>query len=414
MESPTVLNKREANPINVIFLTSSYPRTRDDSASVFLRYLAESLRKLNVHIHVLAPADAEIHETDTDGITIDRFRYFPQPWQRLAYGSGVLSNLKRNPALYFQVPFFIISMTYALIRLIRQHRPHIIHAHWILPQGIVAIFAKRLYRIPIIITAHGGDAFGLSHPLLQRIKRLCLQRCDAWTSNTRRTAAATGFELPRPADIIPMGVDIEHFSAGRREILRQNIRDNEKIILFVGRLVEKKGVDDLLKAFSLLAADVRKITTLWIIGSGEQNQRLHALANNLGISNNVKFWGTIPNTQLPNYYAAADIFVGPSVEASDGDTEGQGIVFLESFAARLAVVATKIGGIPDVVEHGHTGILVEPRKPEKLTSAIEMLLLDEKFREKIAENAYQQVKKNYGWEKISQKFLKLYLSLITQ
>ena len=395
-------------PVRVVFLTSSYPRTRDDTASVFLRYLAEHLHKLNVNIHVLAPADIQNIETDDDEICIHRFRYFPRRWQTLAYGSGILSNLKRNPLLYFQVPFFVIAMTYALIRHIRKYQPQIIHAHWVIPQGIIAILAKYLYGVPVIITAHGADVFALRQHLFQRIKRFCLRRCDAWTSNTYMTANSVSLDSLPPPQVIPMGVDVEHFASGKREALRHDVADNEKIILFVGRLVEKKGVDDLLKAFALLRHDMRNTASLWIVGDGERDQQLRKSAADLRISDKIKFWGTIPNNNLPDYYAAADIFVGPSVEASSGDTEGQGVVFLEAFAARLSVIATSVGGIPNVIKHGRTGILVEPRNPEKLALAIEHLLQNDNLRHEIAENAHQEAKKSYDWEKIAQDFVKLY------
>ena len=205
-----------------------------------------------------------------------------------------------------------------------------------------------------------------------------------------------------------MGVDVEHFASGKREALRHDVADNEKIILFVGRLVEKKGVDDLLKAFALLRHDMRNTASLWIVGDGERDQQLRKSAADLRISDKIKFWGTIPNNNLPDYYAAADIFVGPSVEASSGDTEGQGVVFLEAFAARLSVIATSVGGIPNVIKHGRTGILVEPRNPEKLALAIEHLLQNDNLRHEIAENAHQEAKKSYDWEKIAQDFVKLY------
>ena len=113
--------------------------------------------------------------------------------------------------------------------------------------------------------------------------------------------------------ITPMGVDVDRFASGNRDRLRADLGRDTKIVLFVGRLVEKKGVDDLITAFSLLPARVRETTLLWIVGDGELRQQLETLAQRLGVADDTKFWGRIANDQLPDYYAAGDIFVGPFV-----------------------------------------------------------------------------------------------------
>lgn len=408
------MDKHQQNQIKVAFLTSSYPRTPDDSASVFLRYLAERLHKLNINIHVLAPADTYAGISVENEVTVHRFKYFPHSWQKLTYGSGILSNLKRNPLLWLQIPFFILAMAYALLRIIRQLKPDIIHAHWILPQGLIAlVIAKYICRIPVIITVHGGDAFALRNCLFQRIKRFCLQKCTAWTSNTQATARAIGIQLPSLPHIIPMGVEIQHFESGRRSRLRMTNMECQHVILFVGRLVEKKGVADLIAAFALLPEDLRLQTQLWIIGDGNQRHQLTQAAKRLGILDNTKFFGFVPNHELPDYYSAADLFVAPSVVAASGDTEGQGVVLLEAFAAKTCVLATKVGGICEVVEDEITGLLVEPQHPSELALKIEHLLRDPALRHFLASNAYMRVIQSYSWEKIAQRFQELYQSILT-
>ena len=394
-------------------LASSYPRSAEDSAAIFLRHLAESLSQLGIEVHVLAPSDKKGGKCLENEVAVHRFQYFPAAWQQLAYGSGILPNLRRNPWLWIQVPFFLISMTSSLLRLLWKERPDLIHAHWVLPQGLIAVLAKLFYKLAVITTAHGGDAFALRGRLLGSLKRFVLRYGDAWTSNTQATSYA--FEqdgsLPNPY-IIPMGVDVQRFHSGHRKPLRRKLPEDELLVLFVGRLVEKKGVDDLLRAFSLLPAALRAKTTLWVVGDGEQRPWLQQYTEDLGISSKVYFWGQTSNDLLPDFYAAADLFVAPSVEIPSGDTEGQGVVLLEAFAARLCVVATRVGGISEVVEDGYTGMLVEAHNPQQLAATIEKLLSDSKLRIELAENAYAKVKKDYGWDKIAFAFESLYRDLI--
>ena len=389
-------------------VTSSYPRHQKDSASVFLRYLSESLGRRGVKVHVLCPEDRTGGISAEGEITVRGFRYFPRSLQRLAYGSGILSNLKRNPWLWFQVPFFLVSLTCSLIREVRSHRPDIIHAHWLIPQGLVAVLVKRLCRVPVVITAHGADLFALKSPPMRSLKRFALRRCDAWTSNTRATAepALRDGTLPTP-HVIPMGVNVGFF---RPDFNNDAWRPPEAqfLLLFVGRLVEKKGGGDLLTAFSLLPKALQVKSALWIVGDGAEAARLKQQSSALGIVQRVRFWGRLSNHLLPEFYAAADLFVAPSVEAASGDTEGQGVVILEAFASGTCVVATRVGGITEVIEDGVTGLLVDPRNPLKLSVAIEELLHDPERRRRLAENALRKVRENYDWEKVAAEFHRVY------
>jgi glycosyltransferase involved in cell wall biosynthesis len=379
-----------------------------DSAAVFLRYLAESLSRRGIKVHVLCPEDHTGGISAEGEITVRGFRYFPRPWRRLAYGSGILPNLKRNPLLWLEVPFFVVSLTCSLIREVRNHRPHIVHAHWLIPQGLIAVLVKRLYRVPVVITAHGADLFALKSLPLRALKRFALRRCDAWTSNTRATAepALRDGKLPTPY-VIPMGINVGLFRHDRNNDSRKPL-EAEFLILFVGRLVEKKGCGDLLSAFSLLPKALQTKSVLWIVGDGSEAARLKERSSSLGIEQRVRFWGQLSNHLLPEFYAAADLFVAPSVEAASGDTEGQGVVFLEAFASGTCVVATGVGGISEVVEDGVTGVLVAPGNPAKLSSVMEQLLRDPDRRRQLAHNAIRQARQKYDWDKIAGDFDRLY------
>ncbi|NOR70526.1 MAG: glycosyltransferase, partial [Methylomarinum sp.] len=387
--------------LKILWLTSSYPRFKTDSASIFLQNLANNISAKKHEIHILSPDHINIDSTFHEPfITKHNFQYFfPRRLQKLAYGSGILPNLKNNKWLYLQAPFFIIALFFSTWRLIRQINPAIIHAHWIFPQGFVAVILGKAFNIPVITTAHGGDAFSLKNSILEKIKRWTIQNCTAWSSNTNATANAFGNKIPLP-NIIPMGIDFKKFSSGNSEFLRSNIAQNTLILLFVGRLVEKKGVSDLLTAYSLFSDDQKNKTLLWIVGDGSERKTLEEQAQSLKIKNNVTFWGKLPNEQLPNYYAAADIFIAPSITDSSGDTEGQGVMLLESMASGTAIVSTNTGGISEVIDDHITGLLPPPKHPLELKSAIFKLIENTKLRQNIAKKG-QLAAQAYDWSTIS-------------
>jgi len=393
--------------LKVLFLTSSYPRNKDDNSSIFLRYLAKNLVKQGAGIHILAPDHSNVKKQPLDtGVKTHWFKYLPRNWQTLAYGSGILPNLKKSPLLYLQIPFFLISMFTHLLYVCWKIKPDVIHAHWIIPQGFIAVLAGKLLNIPVITTAHGGDAFSLNNGLLTHLKKFTLRHCHAWTSNTTVTAQAFGStgEIPKP-NIIPMGVDIEHFQSGNAD----NVLDAEtrNIILFVGRLVEKKGVTYLIEAFSQLPLSIQNESVLWIVGDGDERTHLEKQAIKLNIKN-IKFWGQVPNTQLPDFYAAATIFVAPSIIDSKGDTEGQGVILLEAMASQTPIISTNVGGIPEVITRNNTGLLANSKSAHEISILIQNVINDESSRKHLVKKAHKTVTQLYAWHNVCSQFMTLY------
>lgn len=396
-------------PIKVLWLTSSYPRSKDDSVSVFLRYLAEALVNQKINLQILSPDHPEVVAIKQSGdIICHHFRYFwPRKLQILAYGSGVLPNLRAAPWLLFQVPFFILSMFISAAWIMVVRRPSLLHAHWIFPQGTVAVLLGKLFRTPVLVTAHGGDAFALRGSVLGAIKHWTIKHCAAWTSNTNATADAVGQDLPKP-HIIPMGIDYEKFAAGNAQAFLKPNDQQKTILLFVGRLVEKKGVADLIVAVAGLPKDLLDKTELWIIGDGTERDHLKTLVRDHKIEEKVVFHGRLPNATLPDYYAAADIFIAPSIVDTNGDTEGQGVILLEAMASKTPVISTNTGGITEVIEHRKTGLLVNAKAPEEIKQAIELLVADKELRVSLR-TAGQRVAESYDWEKRAVKFVNLYM-----
>lgn len=392
---------------------SSYPRHDTDSAAIFLRELALHLARQGVEVTVLAPADPATRaaEVQDGGVTVQRFAYPAWGQARLAYGAGILPNLAARPILLTQVPGFVVAQGWALRRAIRDFRPDLVHAHWVLPQGLLA---AALTRLPVVVSAHGGDAWALRGRLLGAAKRWTLRTASAWTANTAATAAACASAAVPPPQVIPMGVDAAAFAAGNGLALKAQCGETRRVVLFVGRLVAKKGVSVLLAAWAQLGPGGRAGRVLWLVGEGTQRRALEQQASAAGLGDSVRFFGRVPNARLPDYYAAAELCAVPSVVDASGDTEGQGVVILEAMAAGRAVIASRTGGIAEVLTDGETGTLVPPADVQALAEALRSGLDNALRSRQLGAGGQDRARKLYDWPRIAARFRALYGELLAR
>jgi len=201
--------------------------------------------------------------------------------------------------------------------------------------------------------------------------------------------------------VIPNGVDIDRFNPnvdGEEVRRRLGITDSQ-VILFVGGLRDRKGLPYLMQAMEHVRKEAPN-AVLVICGEGSQRESLQRMSHELQISEYTFFTGEVPYKDLPKYYAACDVFVLPS------NYEAQGIVLLEAMSSQRAVVATRVGGIPETIA-ADTGILVPPRAPSELARAILKLLNDPKLRQKIG-NSGRRKALNFDWRSVAAKTLEVY------
>lgn len=397
--------------MRILVMASTFPRWTGDSVPPFVHRLSAGLADRGHEIHVLAPhvAGAARHEV-MDGIQVHRFVYAPVRMESLCYGGGILENLRRDRMRWSLVPPFMAAQFVAMLRLVRRHQIEAIHAHWLLPQGLLAAFGRPVVHCPVLLSAHGGDVFAMRTGVRRRLLTVAARRADVCTANSnamqRELARLTGVD----ATVIPMGVDPSVFHPGDRGGDCQPHAGGPHI-LFVGRLVEQKGARHLIEAMSVVRSVVGG-ARLQIVGDGPERASLEALTAKLDLAGCVDFLGAVPNSDLPAYYRRADLFVAPSVMSRDGgDTEGLGVVLLEAAASGLAMVASRIGGIPDVVEHEKTGLLVEPGDPEAIASAVTRLLSSEPLRYTLAANARRVVMERFSWQGVVDRFDGVFRSL---
>jgi glycosyltransferase involved in cell wall biosynthesis len=384
-----------------LVLTSTFPKSLDDTTPPFVFQLCRYLLPL-FDVTALTPATRNAPEADTlQGIKVRRFHYFwPRSLERLADGA-MLENLGRSPWLYLQAPFVVLFELVAALRLARAMRPDVIHAHWFVPQGIVAVLVGRILRIPVVVTAHGADVYGLRGRLLDALRKAVASRCEAVTVVSRDMAAALPQVMSRRGErpkVMPMGVDTQRFSVERacRE-------DSEQVVLFVGRLAKKKGVEYLIRAFPDVLAR-HPSARLVVVGDGPCRGELEALSSQLRLQDRVHFAGAQPPATLPRFYQSSRLFVGPSVVARSGDTEAFGLVFVEAMAAGCPVVGTAVGGIPEVVIAGRTGLLVEPESPASLAAAINRLLDSPAEAGRMGALAQRWARRKFDWRQVARGY----------
>lgn len=208
-----------------------------------------------------------------------------------------------------------------------------------------------------------------------------------------------------------MGVDAGVFGRAEREAARAAWTETRAVVLFVGRLVEKKGVAVLLDAWSALGPGGRRGRVLWLVGDGTLRAALERQAATAGLGDSVRFFGALPNADLPQLYAAAQVCVVPSVVDRRGDTEGQGVVLIEAMAAGTPVVASQVGGVGEVVRDGVDGVLVAPGDVAALTAALRALLDAPAHAAALGRAGQARVRAEYDWPVIARRFLALYREL---
>ena len=332
--------------MKIVILTSSFPLKYRDPSGIFVYNLAKWISKKGMSVTVLAPhhkGSAFIESSDC--FRICRFPYFfPTGLQKLCYGSGIIKNVKKQKPLVFQIPLFFLTQTIAAAYLAKKFKPDLIHAHWSIPQGLTGIIIKKMFHIPCITTIHGSDVFAMGHSLIKLLNRWVIQKSDICTVNSSATAQAAKTLTGRKDVVtIPMGVDTDFFRyKGKQEGLKNKSGVKRKVILYVGRLIDWKGVDFLIKSIPKILGRFPE-SKLFIVGDGPERQRLNKISEDLGINDNVVFTGRLSQEEIRNYYSVADVFVLPSIVNDKGETEGLGVVLLEAMSCGVPVIGSNVG-----------------------------------------------------------------------
>ena len=396
----------------VLCVTSNFPRWNGDSTTPFVLHLCQDLRDLGWRIDVVAPHATGCASREVlGGVAVERFRYlWPAALETVCYQGGALGNLQRSPSNYVKLPPLIFFEWAAILRRLISGRYDLLHSHWILPQGLTGVLAAKPLGIPHVVTVHGSDVFALKGALMSRFKRFTLRRADAITVNSSATHAAVEKLVPvgAPVHTIPMGATEPKIDRQAVERIRGLYRrENGPLLVFVGRLVYEKGIDDLIEAVARLRDELPHLTAL-IIGDGPDRSGLEESASRLGVGDRTVFAGWVQPDQISNHLAAGDIFAGPSKKSPNGWIEAQGLTFVEAMLAGTPVIATRSGGIVDAVRHEETGLLVPESSPGDIAAAIRRLNQDAVLRNRLSTDAYSYARAKFMRTVSAQAFSDLY------
>ena len=397
--------------LRVLVIATTFPKWENDQEPRFVYDLCRNLAN-EVDIWILAPHAPGAKEQETwDKLEIIRFPYFyPKHLQNLCYDGGIIPKLKSNWLARLQLPFFLFFLFFRMIKITGETRFDLIHCHWLIPQGFFCALTKLFRGTPYLLTALGGDVFSFKGiPVVPKLIKFALKHSSLCTVISQATRnQVLKFHKKSTIEVIPLGVDREQFHPNNYNgEIKDSIGKENLLLIGVGRLAEKKGFKYLIEAMPLILQEMPS-ARLAIIGFGPQKTQLEKRIRELNLASSVFLTGGKSGKELRDWFATADIFIGPSIVTPDGDTEGQGVVFLEAMASGTPVIASDVGGIKDVVRDGISGLLVPEKNPQAIADKVLTLAKDKPLREQLIKNALELVRADYSWEQSARSFLEIY------
>jgi glycosyltransferase involved in cell wall biosynthesis len=406
--------------LDLLFLTQTYPRFEGDTAGPFIRDLARALVRGGDRVTVLAPhATGLAPRWDDGGVEVVTFRYAPERQEVLGYGRTLEADERVKGGALAAAPLYLLAGCRAIRRQLIPHkggkrRFDLVHAHWIVPNGVAA--AAACGGTPLAIGLHGSDVFLAEKRGVRRLARWALSRSCLLTGCSPELVdrvRALGFPAER-SRVIPYGVDVAAFSPApeRRQVWRRRlgIPDGSPLLLGVGRMATKKGFQVLIE---ILPALVREFPDLRVVlaGGGDLLGRFREAARPFGAR--VQFPGPVLRDALPDLFRAADLFVLPAVHDARGNVDGLPNVILEAMASGLPAVASGISGIPLAVEDGVTGVLVPEGDREALLGALRRLLADPAAARAMGERGRRKAETELTWDAVAARYREGYRMALT-
>jgi glycosyltransferase involved in cell wall biosynthesis len=392
--------------MRVLHIVTAFPRSDRDVITPWLVEMLRRLRQAGHEIEVLTSAYKGGGGESYAGIPVHRFRYFLKPWENLTHEEAAPERMRRS-LLYRILPFFFLAGgMLAAWRLARRRSYDVIHVHWPLPLALLGWAAQLGRRAPVVTTFYGVEVRLVKGPLRW------LQSFVTWAARrSARVVAISSFTANELRSIVDVPVEVIPYTTSLPQTTaRAPATNGPRKVLFVGRLVERKGLVHLLDAVARVRGEVP--LRLEIVGDGSERERLETRARELGVGDAVTFRGKISDQELQSAYAEADVVVLPSVHDARGDTEGLGVVLLEAMNAGVPVIGSRIGGITDIVVDGESGLLVPPADAEALAGALRRVLGDRAYGRRLGDAGRERVRTKFTWDAITARWDAIYRAVV--
>ena len=398
--------------MKIIHVATAFPRHHDDPITPWLVELVRRQRQAGIDASVLASAYRGGPDEEVSGIPVRRFRYAPRFLETLTHDQAVPDRIRDRPASAALIPPYLAAGCAAAAELGRSG-PDLVHVHWPMPHALFGASMRKASRgrTAMVCSFYSVEVNWVDQrlPWLRPFLEWSIRTADAVTAISTSTARAVQGLCDRPVAVVPYAAVIPDVSPDRIRPALSGSTDPVRL-LFVGRLVERKGVEVLVRALARLRHT--RDAELVIVGSGNREDSVRRTAALEGVADHVHLLGFVTAERLAQEYAEADIFVLPAVVDSRGDTEGLGVVLLEALAYERPVIASRAGGIPDIVIDGETGWLSDPGDSEVLARRILDVLSDPDEARRVAAQGRRRAEARFSWERILQETTGVYASAV--
>lgn len=401
-------------------LTHNYPRFRGDFVGNFIEALCRELARQGQSVTVFAPFDPAYdrpldERLDGGRVELRLYKYvWPRRLHRVGYGRSMKSDLALRLENYLLSPGMIPMGVAKAWSWARRARPQVLHAHWVLPSGIIGAVVSRLTGIPLVVSIPGSDAqVAGSNPLFRAFARFTFRQAALVTANSadlRDAAVRLGADLAK-FDMIVYGTEPHRLkpdrqgAAGLRDSLE--IGPHQVMVLAVGRMVRKKGFDVLLRAMADPLLLERPIVAVFI-GTGDEWQGWQRLGRELGVADRLRWVGSVPSDQIGVYYNAADLLAMPSVTEP---ADGLNVCVLDAMSCGKPVVGSDVAGNPLAILDGVTGTIVPERSAPALARAIAGLADDPGRRRLMGAAGRRRIDEELGWPALARRYLRRFEAL---
>ena len=396
-------------PHVIVMVTSSYPRFPGDSVGTFMEPIAHSIAARGHEVHVVAPWHPRVTRADREGgVHFHFYKYAPHPALNVfGYAEAMRADVSLRGAAFAAAPLAMAAGWRAARSVVNRHGATIVHGHWVVPGGAIALAAAG--SRPLVISLHGSDVFVAEKLAPARlVARRVFRRARAVTacsSDLAERAVRLGADAAR-VEVVPYGVDIERFrpDASSRATRRNQLQltDDAVLVVAAGRLVRKKGFEYLIDAIAQTPASSKLVLAL--AGEGDLREEFRSRVAATESGSRVRLLGNQSHDEVAGWLAAADIVAVPSVRDDSGNVDGLPNVVLEALASGTPLVTTMAGGIGAVVESGKTAVVVPERDAAALASAIGALARDPEQRLRIGRAARELVSRRFGWAETARRF----------